>query len=426
MADVLTRKSNRKIILEPLDGTGRRFVLYGMRTERQDFKVNSPTRRTVANTLLTQQRMVSRRQYSIQFTIFEPSVSVTGQPIKPTTSSLYDEAATTQVPTEQQLQMIHDLAKLHEEGILLRYSGITVNVDRAAILNFSSETVYTLGTGTITIEERPDQTLDIEDIAISAEAFEEALKQSLGVTDLDTESSGLDALRDGTITPERYREMLRNYIEQAYTQDQPFNIVLPQSDDATLDKWGLGTLPYIIEDSRPFHDDIVMFPNDGSENKPKLTVIPLTTIQEGALTEKRGTYNYVHYVAAIDRLFVHFTCYNNWNMNKLSCRIEVFDGLSPPVTDHRTPSRAQIRTTDDAPEPVPSVDALTGAQRTASPVYVTYMDIPSMQEVNIADKITVSAVVGGKFIPNPKRRFSDSPKFIRDQIGSAIIVADYR
>src|SRR5206468_2521862 len=71
-----------------------------------------------------------------------------------------------------------NLAKLHEQGELLEYNGIAISLSKVAITSVDSSTVYTNGSGSIVLEERDEQPIDIQVLQITAEAIDEARKSA--------------------------------------------------------------------------------------------------------------------------------------------------------------------------------------------------------------------------------------------------------
>lgn len=422
MADILTRKSTRQVTIQPKDGSGRSFVLFGLASERLDFQVGAPSRRTLSQTYITQQRTVSRRRYTLRITIFEPNIQANGSTGRLDRSSLYEETQNRQVRAADQLEMVHAIAKLHEQGILIAYSGISVSCSRAAIVDFNAEVVYATGTGSLTIEERDEQQLDIQNIAVTIEAIENALKEleENAPSSEPDHSEVIDAfLVNDTATYKDYLAVLHAFQAEILGQAS-FTPYVPTNDPNALSKFNLRTLPIKTTTDE---GTLQIFPDDPDFRIPAVRIISLDVPSRSAAGFREVAAVPFNISVATSGLFIDFQFTPTSPSRKWQVTAWVFSDV-PPLFDPRDED-APIADPREDPEKNPPADPRDIAFRSTrkgifkdTPRHIISANVEYGVETRLADLLTFSFVpVGGG------RRDRPANTEIRDW---ALAIADYR
>lgn len=448
MSETATKTRLTEVTLTPLNADpakAKTLVLFGLRTERVSFRVNSPSKRNVGQGTITQQRRVGRRRYTLEFTLFEQNItkragsdgrrkgSDRAEPmdvVRPAHPSVYSTDADKAIlTTKDQLDLIHLLAKLHEEGALLAYKGIIVNVPKAAIVEFDASAVYTTGTGTITIEERPEVSFDLHLRAVAVEAVEQALIDLQGTTTPTDMDGTLAAAEDGTLTRDQHRRLVQAMLVQSVTGRGGGAVFSTSTDKGYLATYGLSCLPLIVANTNTEQRQIL--PSDPNATTPLVAVVPLADPLSRGLAGVQSRFDLSPFqpeftiTVNYEGFYIVFRFDQSILDSSWTVEAQVF--LTPQSLNRDT--REDVTTQTDpscAPPPprqLPSPDP-------NKPAYVTKQKVVFGSEWNLADKLTFCFVGRGGKNPFQGRKsglFSTKGDIPRgaELREFALVIADY-
>lgn len=451
MAETLTKKRLTDVVIIPLDvaeSEAVNLVLYGLKSERVSFRVLSPSKRNVGHGTVTQQRRVSRRRFTLEFTLFEQSITKRipttdeqlGQRVhlyqqtaeeiaSPARPSVYrmDSQPDTRLTTKQQLDLIHRLAKLHEKGALIAYHGVIVDLRRAAIVEFDAEAVYTTGRGTITIEERTEAPFDLSLRAVSVEAVEAALRNLKTATFNGDMDESMSKVTNRTLTQDEHRHQIEAWLIGGAARGSSYGPVRATNrDPSTLRDYGLDCLPIIIANTPTDQRQIFPATPDGTAPKVSIVVLDDSKIRKSAVDPNAFQYARFELGVTYGEFWIKFIFQTTYN-HSWTVEAQVYPSQNYNSADPRDDVPGQT----DADCPAPSRIQSPSSDPT-KPLYVTKQAVVYGQEWQLAEGLTFAFVgAGGK---NPfegkttgRGAFEKPSDFPRStEIGQyALVIADY-
>jgi len=424
MVELFTNKSTREVIIRPLDGSGRKFILFGLQRERLEFDIRSPTKHTLGHTHISQQRTVGRRKFTLSFAVFEPTV-LYGRPDR---SGIHEDRADHRaISAREQLELVHALAKLHEDGILLSYDGIALTSERVAITEFNADVIYATGTGTITLEERTKKPIDIESINISIDAIEAALRELEKNEPSQPDQNSAEVIDAFLLDPTNSKDYIltvQAFQAEVLGQDS-FTPFLPTDDPKTLANYGLQDWPLVCY-AKGEDGDVQIFPDDPTFRKPKLRILPLKTPASAAAGFSQTASVPFNISVATQGLFIDFRFTKIPPPRMWEVTAWVFSDV-PPLFDQRADAKPitdpRVDQAKVAPEKEP--DPRNSAFKPENkgkfkdlPRHVITANVAFGTETQLADLLTFAFVpLDGQPRPRPKNK----------EIGDwALVIADYR